>query len=222
MLPRESGWYEFFIRTPNGFEFNLNQHDRIPTIDKKVSAGQMREVSTKIFLLGGRPYPLELELYKFNDPNASIGLSWITPAGVKEIIPSEFLFTKEVPPSFVSQWKLPPDDSSHGYERGIQIDSTWDESITYAALEAAQFAGDKIDRLAKTNDDDSEQEKKIREIGANFVRLAFRENLTEKELENYVYSKFQKNLPLHLSVEKVVLLTLKSPRFLYPVGEGLG
>ena len=114
LLPRESGWYEFFIRTPNGFEFNLNQHDRIPTIDKKVSAGQMREVSTKIFLLGGRPYPLELELYKFNDPNASIGLSWITPAGVKEIIPSEFLFTKEVPPSFVSQWKLPPDDSSHG------------------------------------------------------------------------------------------------------------
>ena len=148
-------------------------------------------------------------------------MSWITPAGVKEIIPSEFLFTKEVPPSFVSQWKLPPDDSSHGYERGIQIDSTWDESITYAALEAAKFAGDKIDRLAKTNDDDSEQERKIREIGANFVRLAFRENLTEKELETYVYSKFQKNLPLHLSVEKVVLLALKSPRFLYPEWQAL-
>ncbi len=221
LLPRESGWYEFFVRTPNGFEFKVNQHDGTPTIDEKVSPGQMREVSAKIFLLGGRPYPLELEFYKFNDPNASIELSWITPAGVKEIIPSEFLFTKEVPPSFVSQWKLPPDDSSNGYERGIQIDSTWDESITYAALEAAKFAGDKIDRLAKTNDDDSEQERKIREIGANFVRLAFRENLTEKELETYVYSKFQKNLPLHLSVEKVVLLALKSPRFLYPEWQAL-
>ena len=221
ILPRESGWYEFFVKTPNGFEFSINQSGRTPTIDEKVGSGKMRESSAKIFLLGGRPYPVELEFYKFNDPNASIEWSWITPTGIRQIVPAEFLFNKKVSPSFVSQGKLPPDDSSHGYERGIHIDSTWDESITYAALEAAKFAGERIDRLAKTNDEDSNREKKIQEIGSHFVRLAFREDLSKDELDTYVHSKFQKDLPIHLSVEKVVLLALKSPRFLYPEWQAL-
>ncbi len=221
LLPRESGWYEFFVKSPNGFEFSINRSGRIPTIDEKVSAGQIRESSARMFLLGGRPYPVELELYKFNDPNASIELSWKTPVGDKEVIPTEFLFNKEVPASFVSQQKLPPDDSSHGYDRGIQIDSTWDESITYAALEAAKYGAEKISSMLGNNEDISNLEKKIFEIVTGFVRLAFREKLTDQELEGYVHSKFRKDLPIHLSIEKIVLLALKSPRFLYPEWQAL-
>ena len=142
ILPRESGWYEFFVQSPNGFAMRINKLDGRPSIDEKVTAGVMREVSTKMFLLGGRPYPLRLDYHKFDDPNASIELSWRTPVGQKEIIPTEFLFTKMVNQSYIPQQKLPPDDSSHGYERGIQVDQSWDEAITYAALDAAQFAAE--------------------------------------------------------------------------------
>jgi hypothetical protein len=192
-----------------------------PTIDEKVTAGVLREENTKLYLLGGRPYPIQLNYFKFDDPNASIELSWKTPVGVKEIIPSEYLFTQVVPPSFVSQQKLPPDDASHGYERGIQVDSTWDESITYAALEAAKFAGIRMLRLARTNEKDEKKREKIITFAKEFVRYAFREKLSANEVDHYINSKFAEDVPLHISIEKIVLLTLKSPRFLYPEWQSL-
>ena len=221
VLPRESGWYEFFVKSPNGFELSVNRSIGPPTIDEKVTAGVLREKNTKLYLLGGRPYPIQLNYFKFDDPNASIELSWKTPVGVKEIIPSEYLFTQVVPPSFVSQQKLPPDDASHGYERGIQVDSTWDESITYAALEAAKFAGIRMLRLARTNEKDEKKREKIITFAKEFVRYAFRERLSADEVDHYINSKFGEDVPLHISIEKIVLLTLKSPRFLYPEWQSL-
>ena len=221
VLPRESGWYEFFVKSPNGFELSVNRSIGPPTIDEKVTAGVLREENTKLYLLGGRPYPIQLNYFKFDDPNASIELSWKTPVGVKEIIPSEYLFTQVVPPSFVSQQKLPPDDASHGYERGIQVDSTWDESITYAALEAAKFAGIRMLRLARTNEKDEKKREKIITFAKEFVRYAFRERLSADEVDHYINSKFGEDVPLHISIEKIVLLTLKSPRFLYPEWQSL-
>jgi len=216
ILPRETGWYEFFVKSPNGFELNVNRSVGPPTIDEKVTAGNLREENAKLFLLGGRPYPFRLNYFKFDDPNASIELSWKTPVGDKEIIPAEYFFTQVVAPSFISQQKLPPDDASHGYERGIQVDSTWNEATTFAALEASTYAGKRMDRLARTNDKDENRKQKIITFSEEFVRYAFRENLTEQELEKYVHSKFSDSTPLHISVEKIVLTALKSPRFLYP------
>ena len=221
VLPRESGWYEFFVKSPNGFELSVNRSIGPPTIDEKVTAGVLREENTKLYLLGGRPYPIQLNYFKFDDPNASIELSWKTPVGVKEIIPSEYLFTQVVPPSFVSQQTLPPDDASHGYERGIQVDSTWDESITYAALEAAKFAGIRMLRLARTNEKDEKKREKIITFAKEFVRYAFREKLSADEVDHYINSKFGEDVPLHISIEKIVLLALKSPRFLYPEWQSL-
>jgi len=221
VLPRESGWYEFFVKSPNGFELSVNRSIGPPTIDEKVTAGVLREENTKLYLLGGRPYPIRLNYFKFDDPNASIELSWKTPVGVKEIIPSEYLFTQVVPPSFVSQQTLPPDDASHGYERGIQVDSTWDESITYAALEAAKFAGIRMLRLARTNEKDEKKREKIITFAKEFVRYAFREKLSADEVDHYINSKFGEDVPLHISIEKIVLLALKSPRFLYPEWQSL-
>ena len=216
VLPRESGWYEFYVKSPNGFELSINRSIGPPTINEKVTAGVLREKSTKLYLLGGRPYPIRLNYFKFDDPNASIALSWKTPVGQKEIIPSEYLFTQVVPPSFVTQQKLPPDDASHGYERGIQVDSTWDESITYAALEAAKFAGIRMFRLARTSEKDENKREKIIAFAQELVRYAFREKLSKDEVDHYINSKFGEDVPLHVSIEKIVLLTLKSPRFLYP------
>ncbi len=221
LLPRETGWYEFFVKSPNGFELSVNRSVGPPTIDEKVTAGTLREEKAKLFLLGGRPYPLRLNYFKFDDPNASIELSWKTPVGDKEIIPAEYFFTQVVAPSFVSQQKLPPDDASHGYERGIQVDSTWDEATTFAALEASNYAGKRMDRLARTNDKDENKRQKIIIFAEEFFRYAFREKLTEEELQKYVRSKFSDDIPLHTSVEKIVLTALKSPRFLYPEWQAL-
>ena len=93
ILPRESGWYEFFVKSPNGFELSVNQSEGGPLIDEKVTAGTLREEGAKLFLLGGRPYPIRLNYFKFDDPNASIELSWKTPIGEKEIIPAEYFYT---------------------------------------------------------------------------------------------------------------------------------
>jgi hypothetical protein len=221
ILPRESGWYEFFVKSPNGFELSVNQSEGGPLIDEKVTAGTLREERAKLFLLGGRPYPIRLNYFKFDDPNASIELSWKTPIGEKEIIPAEYFYTQVVPPSFVSQQKLPPDDASHGYERGIQIDSTWDEATTFAALEASIFAGKRMDRLARTNEKDEGRKQKIKTFTTQFLQYAFREKLLDEEIERYVDSKFSDNVPLHISVEKIVLTALKSPRFLYPEWQAL-
>ena len=221
ILPRESGWYEFFVQSPNGFALRINKLDGRPSIDEKVTAGVMREVGTKIFLLGGRPYPLRLDYHKFDDPNASIELSWRTPVGQKEIIPTEFLFTKMVNESYIPQQKLPPDDSSHGYERGIQVDQSWDEAITYAALDAAQFAAERINQLARTKNDDNQRKKKVMEIASRFVRYAFRQKLSEEDVNFFIKSRFNEQTPLHVSIEKIVLMTLKSPRFLYPEWQAL-
>lgn len=216
IMPRESGLYTFYVKSPNGFLLRINQKEGLPTIDGKVTDGIMREVSADVFLLGGRPYPLKLEYYKFDDPNASIELSWKTPVGEKEIIPAEFLFSKTVPHSFVSKQKLPPDDSSHGYKRGIHIDSSWYEAITFAALEASAYAAGRVNRLIQTKQGDEREKQKVIQIAESFVRLAFRERLSKEELSLFVHSKFNDQTPLETSVEKVVLACLKSPRFLYP------
>ncbi len=221
ILPRESGWYEFFVKSPNGFELSVNKSVGGPTIDEKVTAGKLREERAKLFLLGGRPYPIRLNYFKFDDPNASIELSWKTPSGKKEIIPADYFFTQVVPPSFVSQQKLPPDDASYGYERGIRIDSTWDEATTFAALEASVYAGKRMDQLAGTNDKDQNRKQKIKTFSEKFIHYAFREKLSEEELNRYVHSKFSDDIPLHISVEKIVLTALKSPRFLYPEWKAL-
>ena len=133
----------------------------------------------------------------------------------------EFLFQQSVPPSLIIQQKLPPDDSSYGFARGTMIEQAWDEAITFAALEAGNYANTKIDRLAQTHTEDAKRREKVEKFFLEFVKYAFREPLTEKQKEFFVRSRFVKTKSLTQSVEKIVLLTLKSPRFLYPEWQAL-
>lgn len=220
ILPRETGLYEFFVRSPNGFVFRVNKPKGIATMEEKVSPGMMREVRAKIFLLGGRPYPISLDFFKFNDSKASIVLKWKTPVGEKEIIPNEFLFTQTVPASFISQVRLPPNDSSYGFERGIQVDGSWDEAVTFSALEASNYACEKITGMINSSGEEQAR-KKLVQVAEEFVRLAIREKPSDETMQFFVHSNFDHATPLSTSIEKVVLLSLKSPRFLYPEWQAL-
>ena len=48
ILPRETGWYEFFVKSPNGFALRINKLDGRPSIDERVTAGVIRESKAKI------------------------------------------------------------------------------------------------------------------------------------------------------------------------------
>jgi hypothetical protein len=76
-------------------------------------------------------------------------------------------------------------------------------------------------RLARTNEKDEKKREKIITFAKEFVRYAFREKLSKAEIDHYINSKFGEDVPLHISIEKIVLLTLKSPRFLYPEWQSL-
>ena len=178
-------------------------------------------MANRLFLLGGRPYPILLDFFKFKDPVAKVRLSWKPPNGKKEVVPREFLFQQSVPPSLIIQQKLPPDDSSAGFARGTMIEQAWDEAVTFAALEAGRFANEKIDKLAQTKQEDPRRKEKAKEFFLQFVKFAFREPLTEKQKEFFVRSRFGESKSLARTVEEIVLLTLKSPRFLYPEWQAL-
>ena len=221
IVPVETGWYEFFVHSHNGFSFWINRDGKTASIDETVTGGKERERSIRLFLLGGRPYPVMLDFFKFKDPVGKVRLSWKPPNGKKEIIPREFLFQHSVPPSLIIQQKLPPDDSSEGFARGTMVEQAWDEAITYAALEAGRFANEKIDKLARTNREDSRRKEKVEDFFLQFVKFAFREPLTDKQKEFFVRSRFGESKSLAQTVEEIVLLTLKSPRFLYPEWQAL-
>ncbi len=221
IVPVETGWYEFFVHSHNGFSFWINRDGKTASIDETVTGGKERERSIRLFLLGGRPYPVMLDFFKFKDPVGKVRLSWKPPNGKKEIIPREFLFQQSVPPSLIIQQKLPPDDSSAGFARGTMVEQAWDEAITYAAIEAGRFANEKIDKLAQTKQEDQRRKEKAEEFFLQFVKFAFREPLTDKQREFFVRSRFGESKSLAQTVEEIVLLTLKSPRFLYPEWQAL-
>ena len=221
IVPVETGWYEFFVHSHNGFSFWINRDGKTASIDETVTGGKERERSIRLFLMGGRAYPVMLDFFKFKDPVGKIRLSWKPPNGKKEVIPREFLFQQSVPPSLIIQQKLPPDDSSEGFARGTMVEQAWDEAITYAALEAGRFANEKIDKLAGTNREDSRRKKKVEDFFLQFIKFAFRQPLTEKQKDFFVRSRFGESKSLAQTVEEIVLLTLKSPRFLYPEWQAL-
>jgi cytochrome c553 len=121
ILADETGWHEFILQTENGAQLRVNRGEK-PLIDGYVATGDRdRRQTAKIFLLGGRAYPLSLSWFKYKDKSASVRLSWIPPHGVEEIIPTRNLCPVEVRPVMVVKQTFPPDDNSAGYERGVSV-----------------------------------------------------------------------------------------------------
>ena len=217
LLPEETGDYEFMVRTQNAMRLWVNNdHEENPSIDAWVSSGQLAEHRVRMRLIGGRAYPLRLQYFRMADKTASISLFWKPPLGVEQLIPARNFSPKwGLHPVFVETTAFPADDSSVGYERGVSISKAWDEAATQAAIEAAHYAVDNLDQLTKSKSSDTNRVEKLIQFCTEFAATAFRTPLTAEQKQLLVTDQFKKAKKVEDAVKRSVLLTLKSPEFLY-------
>lgn len=225
----DTGDYEFVVRSDQALRLWVNDLEQ-PLIDAYVRATSDKEFRGTIRLLGGRAYPLKLEFSKAiqgvkddkknkEKPRppvaASIVLAWRRPFHSEEVVPSRCLSTNQVPEQFVLQAPFPPDDRSAGYERGTRISKAWDEATTEAAIEVAGYVASHLQELAGADPANSGDEPRLREFCCTFAERAFRQPLTDEQRQMYVVAQFTGDADLPSAVKRVLLLVLKSPRFLY-------
>ena len=168
---------------------------------------------------------------------AAIALAWKLPHLPEETIPARCLVPQSTSERFVVTTPFPPDDRSVGYERGTSISKAWDQATTDAAIETAGYVAERIEELSginarprrvfgrrgrrgDSNDDGpqisaAERESKLRDFCHKFVERAFRRPLTDEEKQLYVEQQFAEAANHEIAVKRVVLLALKSPRFLF-------
>lgn len=235
----ESGDYEFIVETRNGMQLWVNDMEE-PLIDGKVRSGEDVVWREKIRLLGGRYYSLKLEFFKSEKAKekvAAVRLKWKPPHHAEEVIPQRYLVPQEVPEVLVVTTDFPPDDRSQGYERGTSISKEWDAATTYAALDVAGQVAEQLNKLADlrtverrrrrgrreetpppaelSQEQKDENARKVQAFCTRFVERAFRRPLNEEERQFFVDRQFAQAADEQAAVKRVVLLALKSPRFLY-------
>ncbi len=233
ILAPDTGDYEFVVRSEHSVRLWVNDGEK-PLIDRWVKSGDETEFRESIRLIGGRVYPIRLELSKgkqgVDDSKkvtppptpATIALLWKRPKAALETITARYLSPKWTPELFVPVTPFPPDDRSMGYERGTSVSKAWEESATDAALETADYVVEHLDQLLGVKPDASDREAKAREFAARFVERAFRRPLTDEQKATYVEKRFEPGVALEAAVKRVVLGALISPRFWYlELGEGL-
>ncbi len=227
----ETGEYEFIVRTDQSMRLWVNDLNA-PLIDAYVKSGSGTEYSQSLFLLGGRSYSLKLEFSKAKQgvddkkakekppAKAMISLEWKRPHGVAEVIPARQLSPGRFPETFVVTTPFPPDDRSIGYERGTSISKEWDQATTDAAIDVAAYVLAHLTELSGVKSDAGDREPRLREFGRKFAERAFRRPLTDEQRQLYIDQQFTEGGDPTAAVKQVVLLVLKSPRFLYrEIGE---
>lgn len=217
----ETGEYEIVVRSTCAFLMYLGDYDR-EFINNRVQSGDKTEFRKSIVLTAGRVYPIQIDMYqrkrKTEQPPARMSLSWIAPEGTERIVPARHLVPASVPATFSLQTKLPPDDRSYGYERGISVNREWDESTTSTALE---FAGVAIEELwpryrRAHRDASDENRERLKNFLAEVVETAFRGPLDEETRRLYVDAQVAQTEDDAEAIRRSLLAALKSPRFLYP------
>jgi Protein of unknown function (DUF1592)/Protein of unknown function (DUF1588)/PA14 domain/Protein of unknown function (DUF1595)/Cytochrome C oxidase, cbb3-type, subunit III len=227
VLAPVTGNYEFVVQCDQALRLNVNGEK---LIDAWVKSGDDKEFRGSLYLVGGRAYPLRLEFSKAkqgvqNDPNkdkpkplkpAQIHLLWKPPGQVQEHIPARFLSPNAFPDSFACATPFPPDDRSYGWERGTTISKEWEQATTEAALETAAYILPRMNQWAGTKDDAPDRGVKLKTFAHKFAEKALRRPLTDAEKRIYVDRHFDdKKADLNAAMKRVILLVLKSPRFLY-------
>jgi cytochrome c553 len=224
ILPEETGVHEFVVKTRNGVTLWVNDHDRGEESDQKTIDGwvvphnEVREETGRVFLIGGRPYPIRLDFFTYKEKAASVELLWKPPHGILETIPERNLVPEWSHESLLVDVPFPADDRSVGYERGTMVSKAWLESVTAGAAMASDHIVDHLDELAKIKREEPapERAKKIDAFAEAFVARAFRRPLTDEEKERFVRIHFKGSPSPEQAVKRLVLQTLSSPRFLYP------
>jgi mono/diheme cytochrome c family protein len=216
LIIEDTGDYDFFVSSENGFRFHLNNFET-PVIDAYVNtATKVEEHRVTLRLIGGRRYPLKLELLKYHDKTASVKLEWKPPRKAREVIPQRALSQDWVPETFISQTKLPADDKISGYIRGINSSREWDEATTTSSLEAAEFLSDKFSKRDRSQKIEVDKTEKILITLLDLAERAFHRPLSDEDKQRYVKKFFSEGKPLGTSIKQSVISILKSPRFLYP------
>ncbi len=214
LIAPETGTYEFVVSTANGMKLWVNQ-ENTPLIDAAVRSGEMAEYRESIRLLGGRAYPVKLEFFKSKEKRAAIQLFWKPPHQTLAVIPERYLSPMRTRETLIIDTQFPPDDRSVGYERGSFVSKEWDQATTHAAIEAAEKVAARLRELTGTRRDDEPQQEKAREFCRQFAERAFRRPLSPEQHELYLDRQFAETADLGTAVQRIVLLVLKSPRFLY-------
>ena len=224
VLAPETGVYEFVVHTDHAIHLWVNDLDE-SLIDAWVKSGSGTEFRASVFLVGGRAYPMRLEftsrdqgVNKKKKPkkvNAFLRLEWKRPGRIAEVIRARFLRPDRAAESYVVDTPFPPDDRSEGFERGSSISKAWDDATTSAALRTADYVVEHLSELSGARPKDKNREKRVRDFCERWLERAFRGKLTDAQRELYLDRRFEGAPSLELAVKRVVLLSLKSPRFLF-------
>ena len=224
LLAKDTGVYEFIIRTRNGARFYINQQywwvaakGGKADIDAQVASNNdIREERCRVFLLGGRAYPIALTYFKFKEKSAAVEMLWKPPHGSEQTIPERNLTPHGVPESLVIETPFPADDRSVGYERGTQMSKAWLEAVTQGAIHTATYVSGHLDDLAKTKKDAPDRMKKLQDFGLSFVETAFRRPLTDQQRQQMIDTFFKSDETPEQISKRLVIFAMTSPRFLYP------
>ena len=222
LLVETTGRYEIVIRSSCAFVCTFGRSGR-ELINNHVQSGGKTEFRRSIRLTAGRVYLMQIYFEqrkrKTKQPPANISVSWVPPQGTEQIIPARNIVRTYPPAVFALQARLPPDDRSYGYDRGIAIDTQWDESTTAAAIEFAQAAVDELwpDYNRRNRKKPNENRARLREFLAVLVESAFRGPLSDELRALYVDKQVDATEDDAEAIKRSLLATLKSPRFLYPL-----
>lgn len=213
-----TGRYELIVRSSCSFVMYFGERER-EFINNHVQSENRTEFRKSISLTAGQIYPLSIQMdqrkRKTEQPPANISLSWKPPYGPEEIIPANSLLNTDAQPTFALQTRLPPDDRSYGYERGIAVDRQWDEATTGAALEFADRVNAELWPAYRKRHKDKSR-KTLRQFLRECVETAFRGPITDELNSLYIDKQLAVTTDDKEAIKRVLLIALKSPRFLYP------
>ena len=223
----DSGEYEFSIHSRHSVQLWING-SRYPVVDGEVRSAGDPDPHGTMNLLGGRSYGVYMVFTKAtqgvddtNKKNAKpvepsfVTLNWRRPKHVLEPVPTQFLYKDYSAKSFVPSTPFPPDDRSMGYERGDGVSKEWDDATTAAALEAAEYVTKNLSEVSGIPDNDPNRDKRLRDYCSDFLRRAFRHPISDDLKATYIDKQFRAAATPEAAVKRVVVLALKSPRFLF-------
>ncbi len=189
-----------------------------PLINARVKSGDQDEYRQSIFLIGGRAYPVSVEIYKSkNEKKVTAQLRWKPPHQSEQLIPSRNLVPETHPVVLVVNTPFPPDDKSVGYERGVSVSKEWNDATTYAAIEVAEKMINGLKQsMPKVEKEAKKNEEKLRKFCETFATRAFRRPLSKQLKATMIDRQFDRVDDPWIATKRVILLVLKSPRFLFP------
>ncbi|WP_146390056.1 DUF1588 domain-containing protein [Allorhodopirellula solitaria] len=217
----ETGRYELIVRSTTSFTCAFGHNDD-QLIDNHVQSEGRNEFRRSLMLTGGRMYPIKIDMNqrkrKGETPPSSISLSWVPPGGVEEILPAHHLMPGWVPPALRLETQMPPDDRTYGFPRGISVDPVWDEAVTSAAIEFADLASVELwpDYLKQHKKDKIGRKKLLLQFLDELIAVAHRRAPDPAASKGIIDTATAAHEDETEQIRHAILLTLKSPRFLYP------